>query len=110
MEFQQLLQLVVDKRASDLHLVVGIPPTLRVDGMLYPVSTEPPLSREEAEKIVKSFLNPEQWERVLVNKEIDIALAFSQDARFRVNVYYQKGTVSAALRRIPLKIPKIDDL
>lgn len=110
MEFQQLLQLVVDKKASDLHLIVGIPPSLRVDGILFPVSSEPPLTPDVAERFIKGFLNAEQWERVVANKEIDVALSFSQDARYRVNIYYQKGNISAALRRIPLKIPKIDDL
>lgn len=110
MEIQQLLQLVIDKKASDLHLVVGIPPALRVDGELIRVSNEPPLSKEEAERIIKGVLNAEQLERVTVNKDIDFSLAFSQDARFRVNVYYQKGGIAAAFRRIPLKIPTIDEL
>lgn len=110
MEIQQLLQLVIDKKASDLHLIVGIPPTLRVDGELSRVPGEPPLTREEAEKLIKGILNAEQTERVMVNKEIDFSLAFSQDARFRVNVYHQKGNISAAFRRIPLKVPTIEEL
>lgn len=110
MEIQQLLQLVIDKKASDLHLVVGIPPALRVDGELVRVSNEPLLSKEEAERIIKGVLNAEQLERVTVNKDIDFSLAFSQDARFRVNVYYQKGGIASAFRRIPLKVPTIDEL
>lgn len=110
MEIQQLLQMVIDKKASDLHLIVGIPPTLRVDGELSRVPGEPPLTREEAEKLIKGILNAEQTERVMVNKEIDFSLAFSQDARFRVNVYHQKGNISAAFRRIPLKVPTIEEL
>lgn len=110
MEIQQLLQLVVDKKASDLHLVVGIAPTLRVDGELVRIPNEPTLSREEAERLIKGILNAEQLERVTVNKDIDFSLAFSQDARFRVNVYYQKGSIGAAFRRIPLKVPTIDEL
>lgn len=110
MEFQQLLQLTVEKNASDLHLVVGIPPTLRVDGTLFRVPNEPVLTPQEAERLIKSFLNAEQTERTAVNKEIDFSLPFSEKARFRVNVYFQKGTIAAALRRIPLKIPTIDEL
>lgn len=110
MEIQQLLQLVIDKKASDLHLIVGIAPTLRVDGELARVPGEPPLTREDAERLIKGVLNSEQTERVTVNKEIDFSLAFSQDARFRVNVYFQKGSISAAFRRIPLKVPTIDEL
>lgn len=110
MEMQQLLQLTVDRNASDLHLVVGIPPTLRVDGILHKVPNEPSLTKEEAERLIKSVLDSERLERTSVNKEIDFSLAFSEKARFRVNVYFQKGTIAAAVRRIPLKIPGIDDL
>lgn len=110
MEIQQLLQLVVDKKVSDLHLIVGISPTLRVDGELSRVPGESPLTREDTEKLIKGILNAEQTERVMVNKEIDFSLAFSQDARFRVNIYHQKGNISAAFRRIPLKIPTVEEL
>lgn len=110
MQIAQLLQLVVDKNASDLHLVAGLPPTLRVDGSLVRIPGESSLTKESAEQLIKTFLNPEQTERVTVNKEIDFALNFSQDARFRVNVYNQKGTIAASLRRIPLKIPDMDSL
>lgn len=110
MEIQQLLQLVVSQNASDLHLIVGLPPTLRIDGSLKKIPNEPALTPQTIESLIKSILNSEQLERVTVNKEIDFAIAFSQDARFRVNIYYQKGTMAAALRRIPLKIPTIDGL
>lgn len=110
MEIQQLLQLAIDRKASDLHLVVGIPPTLRVDGSLVKVPNEPALTKEETERLIKGVLNSEQLERVTVNKEIDFSLPFSDKGRFRVNVYYQKGTLAAAFRLIPLKIPTIDEL
>lgn len=110
MEIQQLLQLTVDRNASDLHLVVGAPPALRVDGDLVRVTNEAVLTPAEAERLIKPVLNAEQIERVTVNREIDFSVAFSQNARFRVNVYFQKGTLSAAFRRIPLKIPTIDEL
>lgn len=110
MEFQQLLQLAVDRKASDLHLNAGIPPALRVDGTLIKIPGEASLTKEVIEAIVKGFLNSEQIERLAVNKEIDLALAFSQDARFRVNIYNQRGTLAGVLRRIPFKIPTIEDL
>lgn len=110
MELQQLLQLVVDRKASDLHLVVGIPPTIRVDGTLVRIPNEPVLSREEAERLIKQALSAEALERVTVNRELDFSFPFSNQARFRVNAYYQKGTLSAAFRRIPLTIPEIDEL
>ncbi|MDO8503394.1 MAG: PilT/PilU family type 4a pilus ATPase [bacterium] len=110
MEIQQLLQLTVDRRASDLHLVVGMPPVLRIDGELVKIPAESVLSPEEVEKILRGILKSEQLEKVIVNKELDSSLSFSESARFRVNVYYQKGTIAASLRRIPLKIPTIDEL
>lgn len=110
MEIQQLLQLTIDRSASDLHLVVGAPPTLRVNGTLVKVPNEPTLTPQETERLVKSVLKAERLERVLVNKEIDFSINFSNDARFRVNVYFQKGSIAAAFRRVSLQIPTIDDL
>lgn len=110
MEFAQLLQLVVDRKASDLHLVVGLPPMLRVDGLLAAIPNEQILSPDEIERIIKSFLTAEQIERVTVNKEIDLGVSFSQNARFRANIYHQRGYITAALRRIPMEIPTIEGL
>lgn len=110
MQIQQLLQLTIDRNASDLHLMAGIPPTLRVDGILVRVPGEAPLSPTEIDALLKNILNAEQTERVTTNKEIDFSLAFSQDARFRVNVYTQKNSVAANLRRIPIKIPTLEEL
>ncbi|MBI2268477.1 MAG: type IV pilus twitching motility protein PilT [Candidatus Blackburnbacteria bacterium] len=110
MELQQLLQLSIDKKASDLHLVVGAPPTIRVDGELLKVPNESVLAPESTQRLINPSLSAEQLERVTVNKEIDFSIAFSQNARFRANVYYQKGTIAATFRRVPLKIPTIDEL
>lgn len=110
MEMQELLQLVVDRQASDLHLQAGVPPTLRIDGRLIKVPGEAPLSPQEVERLIKSVLKSEQLERLLVNKEIDLSINFSKDARFRANVYYQRGTMAVSFRRIPLAIPEIDEL
>lgn len=110
MEFAQLLQLVVDRKASDLHLVVGLPPMLRVDGLLAAIPNEQILSPDEIDRLIKSFLTAEQIERVTVNKEIDLGVSFSQNARFRANIYHQRGYITAALRRIPMEIPTIEGL
>lgn len=110
MEFQQLLQLTIDRKASDLLLVVGAPPTIRVDGTLVKVPNEPVLTRDELDRLVKSFLTSEQLERLMVNKEMDMAIAFSSTHRFRANVYFQRGSMAASLRRIPIEIPPIDQL
>jgi twitching motility protein PilT len=110
LEMNQLLDLVVSRSASDLHLIAGIPPVLRVDGELAAISPEGPLVPERIEKLLKSVMNPEQVEQLTVNKELDFSLSFSDRARFRVNVYTQKQTVAAAFRSIPLEIPAIDAL
>jgi len=110
MDIQHLLQLTIDRNASDLHLVSGIPPTLRVDGDLIAVPYEEVLNNESIEILLKGVMNQESLERLYVNKEIDFSLAFSDKARFRVNAYTQRSTYAAAFRKIPLEIPALDSL
>jgi len=110
MTIKDLLQLTVDKNASDLHVVAGIPPTLRIDGELAPITNEAFLTPDAIAAHLKEIISAEQLERLTVNKEIDFSLAFSDKARFRVNAYTQKGSLAAAFRRIPLIIPEIDAL
>src|SRR3989344_2145088 len=107
MEIKDLLQLTIDKEASDLHMIVGLPPFLRMEGVLAPVAEEKILTPEAINKIIKEILQTEQLERLSVNKEIDFSLAFSEKARFRVNAYTQKGSFAIAFRRIPLDIPVV---
>ncbi len=106
----KLLQQTVDTNASDLHLVVGIAPTLRIDGELKLIAEAGVLTPEIIADGLKQVLTAEQFERLTVNKEIDFSLSFSDRARFRVNAYTQKGSLAAAFRKIPLEIPEIDDL
>jgi twitching motility protein PilT len=110
MTIKDLLQLAIDKKASDLHVISGIPPFLRVDGELSPVPSESILTAEVTSKIAKETLSPEQFERLSVNKEIDFSFAFSQKARFRVNAYTQRGSLALSFRQIPLEIPSIESL
>lgn len=110
MDINQLLQLTVDNNASDLHLVAGVPPNLRIDGELRPVTNMGLMTGEMVEELLKGALSSEQLERLKVNKEIDLSLPFSDKARFRVNAYTQKGSLAAAFRSIPLRIPSIDEL
>lgn len=105
-----LLQQAVDLRASDLHLIVGSAPTLRVDGELVPVPNSGLLTPDLVAEALKQVLVGEQFERLSVNKEIDFSYSFSEAARFRVNAYTQKGSYAAAFRRIPYEIPDIDGL
>lgn len=110
MDIKELLQLTVDREASDLHILSGIPPYLRIEGQLSPIPDEALLAPEVVERFAKEIMSSEQIERLTVNKEIDFSLPFNQNARFRVNAYTQKGALALAFRRIPLKIPRIDDL
>ena len=109
-DVKNLLQQSVDANASDLHLVSGNPPTLRIDGELVAVPNSGILTEDLISEGLKSMLIGEQFERLTVNKEIDFSLNFSEKARFRVNCYTQKGSLAAAFRKIPIEIPAIDSL
>ena len=106
---KNLLQQTIDLKASDLHLVVGVPPTLRIDGELKAVANSGILTPELIAEALKQILTGEQLERLTVNKEIDFSLSFDEKARFRINAYTQKGSL-AAFRRIPLEIPSLESL
>ncbi len=110
MEIQHLLELTVSQGASDLHLVAGVPPIIRINGELIAVPNEAPTTQETMEEFLKHIMSNDQLERLTVNKEIDFSLAFSEKARFRVNAYTQRGTWAAAFRLIPSTIPSIDSL
>jgi len=110
MNVKRLLELTVERSASDLHIISGIPPTLRIEGQLLRVPNEPVVTPEVALAALKEILASEQFERLLVNKEIDFSLAFSEKARFRVNAYSSKGAFAISFRRIPIEIPEIDSL
>lgn len=105
-----MLQLTADKKASDLHLLVGIPPYIRVEGALIPVPGEPPLTPEVVDRAIQVILTPEQRERFTVNKELDFSVPFSEKARFRANVYYEQRQPAIAFRFLPFSIPPIDAL
>lgn len=110
MDIKQLLQYAIDVNASDLHLVTGIPPTLRIEGELAPITTIGVLTPDIISELFKQILTAEQLERLTVNKEIDFSLTFSDKARFRVNAYTQRGSLAGAFRKIPTRIPGIDEL
>lgn len=110
MDLKIYLQNVIDSKASDLHLISGIPPTLRINGNLVPIPGSGVMLPEQINDLLKQVLTSDQIERLNKTKEIDFSLAFSEKGRFRVNAYTQKNSISAAFRLIPLDIPSIDDL
>lgn len=109
MDINELLEETSKRGASDLHLVVGNQPTLRIDGELFPLKEKPTLTTEDTERLIFSILTPEQKELFLANKELDFSFA-TPLARFRINVYFQRGGMAVAFRLIPLRIRTIDEL
>lgn len=106
----KLLLASIKEDASDIHFSVGRPPTLRIDGRLIPLVREKVLTPEAAEELSLALLTEEQKEKFLKEKEIDFSYSFEDKVRFRVNVFRQKGYVSAALRVIPTRIKTIEEL
>lgn len=110
MDIQELLQIAIDNKASDLHLLVGIPPTLRVNGVLLQISGKEVLTDQTIQELVWQITNAEQKEILTVNKELDFSFEFEGKARFRINAYHQRGSMAASLRLIPFEIRGIDEL
>ena len=106
----ELMVLAAQQGASDLHLSVGKHPTVRIDGNLVPISNEPILTPELTAGLIGALLNEEQQETLITEKEIDFAFSYENKIRFRINVYFQKGYLSAALRLIPAQIRTIEEL
>ena len=109
-QLDELLGTVLKENASDLHLTVGRRPTIRVSGSLIELARHPVLTPPIATQLVLSLLSQEQAERFGAEKELDLSYAFKDKARFRVNVYHQRGFVGAALRLIPTKIRDFAEL
>ncbi len=108
-KFKDLLNLIVERDASDLHLIVGLPPQLRIDETLIPADLDS-LSPAMCKEIIYSILSEEQKKRFELKHELDLSFEIPGLSRFRINVYHHRGYVSAAIRRIPLKIFSFDEL
>ena len=109
LDMKMLLEQVLDRGASDLHLSVDRPPILRIQGALIPISDQA-LSEADMRLLLYSILSGRQRSIYELEREIDFALALENGRRFRVNAYFQKGRMSAALRAIPAHIPDSDEL
>lgn len=105
-----LLEEVVRKRASDLHLQVGLPPMLRVDGSLVPITGYDSLNEEQVELLIFAILDEEQRQVLQKDKEFDFSFAFGDLGRFRVNAFHERGNLAGALRLIPNEIEDIASL
>ena len=105
----ELLEIVVEKGATDLHIAVGLPPILRVDGRLVRLPYEP-FTPEVTQRMIYDILTDEQIREFEEMWDIDFAYSLKRKARFRVNVFKDKGNVAAAFRLIPMRPPTIDEL
>lgn len=105
-----LLEEVVRRRASDLHLQVGLPPMIRVDGDLVPVAGFNALDEQAVETLIFAILDPDQQQILEKDKEFDFSFAFGTLGRFRVNAYHERGNLAAAFRLIPNEIKTIAEL
>jgi len=115
MDIKELLDLTVKSNGSDLHLMPDIPPAIRVDGELLYLTNYPNLSQETAEQMIFALTSLEQKELLLKEKELDFSVPygggiFGDLGRFRVNAYYQRGALCAALRYLPRTIRTIEEL
>ncbi|MEX0881437.1 MAG: PilT/PilU family type 4a pilus ATPase, partial [Candidatus Saccharimonadales bacterium] len=110
LKIETLLEEVVKRTASDLHLQVGLSPTLRVDGRLTPIQGVVPLTEEMVENLIFSLLDEEQKQILLRDKEFDFSFAFGNLGRFRVNAFHERGNLAAAMRLIPNEIRTVEQL
>jgi twitching motility protein PilT len=109
-DFAEILLQVVDRRASDLHLAAGAPPTIRIRGRLSPLEGYEPLTQVDTREIVYSILTGSQRQKLENNWQLDFAYTVPGRARFRVNAYFQRGALGAAFRLIPFEIVPFDTL
>jgi twitching motility protein PilT len=106
---KRLLDLAIERKASDLHLTVSVPPMIRIDGKLLAAPNESVLDSAGVAKLIQSFMTEEQLERLKLRREVDFSFGY-KDTRFRTNTYFQKGNLAASLRLIPKLIRNLQEL
>jgi len=109
LSMESLLVMMHEKKASDLHITAGLPPMLRIDGLLTP-SMQVRLTPDLCQKLIYSVLTDEQKERFETKNELDVSFGIKEVGRIRMNVYRQRGSIGAALRAIPTQPPSFEEL
>lgn len=109
MDLNKMLKIMVDKKASDLFITAGIPESIKVDGVIHPLSNEP-MSPEKARETVLGAMNEAQRKEFMLNHECNFAISARGVGRFRVSAFYQRNLVGMVLRRIETRIPTADEL
>ena len=108
--FKKLLDIVVKEEASDLDISVGHPPNIRITGQLVPLSREQVISPKDSEGIAFAIMSEVQRKKFLEQKEMDFSYDYESKGRFRVNAFFQRGTISISLRFVPSAIRTIEEL
>ncbi len=109
MDIEKLLQLVVEKGASDLFITAGVPPSVKINGRVVPVTTTP-MSPEKTRETVLGVMNETQRREFVQAKELNFAISARGIGRFRVSAFYQRNLAGMVLRRIETRIPQIEEL
>ena len=107
---RDLLLITVQEQASDLHISVGQPPIIRINGRLVPLVKMKELTPEDTQALAFELMTGDQQQRFLNEKEIDFSYTIGGKARFRINIFFLRGNISSALRLIPMRIPTIEEL
>ncbi len=110
MNIKELLKIAVEKKASDLHLVADLPPTLRVDGELMALKNKGQVEAKALEQMVYSIITDEQKQRFNLTRELDFSFELDNGARFRINVHYEKNNIGLVARVINEKMPTLEDI
>lgn len=109
MDIESLLSKTIKDGASDLHLIAGLPPHIRVDGVLQPIGTEA-ISAKEIDSVCKEMLGDAAYKKFSIEKNLDFAFEDEKGNRFRVNLFYEKGFPALSARAIPTEIPTMEDI
>lgn len=109
LHIDDILRMAIERKASDIHITVGLPPMIRLDGEMVQLPFRP-LTPQDSRRLIYDTLSNEYIQKYEQNHELDFAYSVPELARFRFNVYMQRGSVAGALRVIPTKIPSFDTL
>ncbi len=110
MSLQKIFELAVSKKASDVHIFVGKPPILRIEGKLKSIKSIDDLTKKDAENLIFSILNENQKQKFLTQKELDTSYELSDNSRLRVNCFFEKDNPGLVARIIPSKIPTMQEI
>jgi twitching motility protein PilU len=108
-EITELLHKMAQAGGSDIYIAAWAPPRMNVEGKILDLTPDP-LTPERAQKLIRQLLTEEQWAEFYRTRELNMAFSLPQVARFRANVYFQRGTVAAVIRQIRMKIPNFEQL